>query len=121
MDTSDPTQTLVREISLPLYQAQGWMKFLGVVMIVQGILTALTIIGIIFAWLPIWLGVLLFKSAGQAESAQYSGDKFRLIQSLEHIKLYFIINGVVMLLTVGFFLFIFFIGGLGFLSTLGEM
>ncbi len=49
METTDPTQALVREISLPLYQAQGWMKFLGIVMIVQGVLTALTIIGIIFA------------------------------------------------------------------------
>ena len=44
----------------PLYEARGWMKFLGIVMVIAGIFTAITIVGIIIAWLPIWLGVLLF-------------------------------------------------------------
>ena len=121
METTDPTQAFVRETSLPLYQAQGWMKFLGVMMILQGALTALTIIGIIVAWLPIWLGILLFKAAGHAEAAQYSGDKARLIEALAQLKLYFIINGIVLLIMVGFMVFGIFIGGLGFLSALGEM
>ena len=29
-------------VALPLYEARGWMKLLGVVMVIVGILTALT-------------------------------------------------------------------------------
>jgi hypothetical protein len=93
---------LVREISLPLFQVKGWLKLLGVVMIVQGILTAFTIIGIIFAWLPIWLGVLLFQAASATEAAQASGDRLQLMSSLNKLKMYFIINGVLMLISLAF-------------------
>jgi hypothetical protein len=34
----------------------GWMKFLGVVSILEGALAVLTLWGILFAWLPIWPG-----------------------------------------------------------------
>lgn len=105
-------QAIVKEISLPLYRAKGWMQFLGIVMIIQGVLAALTIIGIIFAWLPIWLGVLLFKAAGAADSAAFTGDKYRLIESLSSIKVYFIINGVMMLIAVGFFAVVVFFSGM---------
>jgi len=105
-------QAIVKEISLPLYRAKGWMQFLGIVMIIQGVLAALTIIGIIFAWLPIWLGVLLFKAAGAADSAAFTGEKYRLIESLASIKIYFIINGVMMLITVGFFAVVVFFSGM---------
>jgi len=105
-------QALVKEISRPLYESKGWMQFLGVVMIIQGVVVALTIIGIIVAWLPIWLGVLLFKSAGSAYDAAYTGNRLQLIQSLRDMKLYFIINGVVMLISVGFIGLVIFHGGM---------
>ena len=106
------TQNLVKEIAHPLYQAKGWMQLLGVVMIIEGILAALTVVGIIFAWLPIWLGVLLFKAAGAADSAMFTGEKSRLIESLRNVKTFFIINGVMMLLIVALFGAIFFLGGM---------
>jgi hypothetical protein len=31
-------------VALPLYEARSWMKLLGVVMVITGILTALTIV-----------------------------------------------------------------------------
>jgi fatty acid desaturase len=55
-----PESPLIKEIAQPIFEAKGWMKFLGVLMIICGVLTACTIIGIIFAWPPIWLGVVLF-------------------------------------------------------------
>ena len=105
-------QNVVKEITHPLYQAKGWMQLLGVVMIIEGILVALTIVGIVVAWLPIWLGVLLFKAAGAADSAMFTGDKNRLIESLGNVKTFFIINGVMMLLMVALFGAVFFLGGM---------
>lgn len=95
---------LVREISHNLSSASGWMKFLGVIMIFYGILIAITIVGIIFAWLPIWMGILLFRAASQANYAINLGDKKSLKASLQYINNFFTINGilfiVMMLLTI---------------------
>jgi hypothetical protein len=85
---------VVRELGLPIYQSKGWLKLLGVISIINGVLAALTIIGIIFAWLPIWMGVLLYQSASAVERAQLAGDKAALTQSLNKLKLYFTISGV---------------------------
>ena len=93
-------QAFVREISMPIYQSKGWMKLLGVVMIVYGALIAITVIGIVVAWLPIWIGVLLFQAATRAETAQLTGQKQALIESLDKIKLYFVIHGVLMLIAL---------------------
>ena len=64
----------LRAIMAPLVDGKLWMKLLGVMMIISGALQVLTIIGILWAWLPIWLGVLLFQAAGAAEEASASGD-----------------------------------------------
>jgi hypothetical protein len=111
---------LIKELSRPIFEAKGWMRLLGVVMIVQGILTAFTIVGIIIAWLPIWLGVLIFQSASSAESAQMSGDKLHLVTSLNKLKTYFVINGVLMLVVLAFLVFSIFIAGAGMFSMMNS-
>lgn len=113
-------QDVIRQVSLPIYESRSWMKFLGVVMIVQGVMTALTIVGIIFCWLPIWLGVLLFKSASAVETAYIGGSKVDLIMSMQRLKTYFVINGVLMLLTVLAVIFAFIVAGAGIIAALGE-
>ena len=67
-------QKVVREVSLPLFSSKGWIKFLGILMIIYGVIAAMTIVGIIFAWLPIWLGVLLNQTANRIEQAHLAGD-----------------------------------------------
>lgn len=94
------TEGVVKELTLPLFNARFWMKLMGVVMIVYGVLVALSIVGLIIAWLPIWIGVLLFQSAGALESAFQTGDRDAAIRGFEKLKLYFVINGVLMLIGV---------------------
>jgi len=90
-------QPLIQEITLPLYQARGWMRFLAVMFMLQGGAMILTVVGIIICWIPIWLGVLLLKAASLTETAYISGDKMQLVGSLGRIKTFFIINGVLLL------------------------
>jgi len=93
-------QQLVREISAPLFAAKGWMKFLGVLMIVYGVLMAITVVGIIICWLPIWIGVLLLQTATAMESTQASGSKMELHGALSKLKTYFTIYGVLALIGI---------------------
>ena len=47
----------------PLVSAKGWLKFVGTLSIVVGIIYCITIIGAIIGWLPIWLGVVCNKAS----------------------------------------------------------
>ena len=118
-ETSDPAG-VVRELSIPLYQCKGWMKLLGVMFIIGGALYALTIIGIIIAWLPIWQGILLFQSAGAVELAYQSGNRDAMTRSLSKLKTYFIIMGVLTLIGIIATVLLFFLGFLGtFFAAVG--
>jgi len=68
--------------------------------IIQGALTAITIVGILIAWLPIWIGVLLLQSAGAAQRSQAQDDANALIEALSRLKTYFVIQGVLYLIGI---------------------
>ncbi len=93
-------QQLVREVSAPLFAAKGWMKFLGVLMIVYGVFAAITVVGLIICWLPIWIGVLLFQTASTVEAAKASGSKMELYGAMSKLKTYFTIYGVLALIGI---------------------
>jgi Family of unknown function (DUF5362) len=104
---------LVQRIGFPIHQSRGWLKLLGVVSILSGILMVFTILGIVIAWLPIWLGVLLYQSAELVDRAYTSGDERTLIASLSKLKLYFIISGIMSLIGVAFMMILMSLGMLG--------
>ena len=83
-----------------LNRASGWMKFLGILSIISGALTALSLVGIIVAWLPIWLGVLLYQAGNLANSAFFLKDEVKFLQSISKIRLIFMIEGIIAI--VGF-------------------
>jgi len=114
-------QDVIKEVSLPIFQSKGWLKLLGVVMILQGIMTAFTIIGIVICWVPIWLGILLFQAAGAIEGAQMQGSKSHLLMSLMKLKLYFMINGILMLIFIVFAGIMILISGGAMLNLMNNM
>jgi hypothetical protein len=54
---------------------------------------AITIVGIVWAWIPIWMGILIFQAGSQAESAGQLGSKFALTGSLGSLKTLFVLQG----------------------------
>lgn len=93
-------QNLVREIGFSLSRNAGWIKFLGIIFIVYGAFIALSIVGIVIAWLPIWMGYLLVKAAAKLKTATTSGDRHAFQESLQNISNYFIINGIVVAFSI---------------------
>lgn len=104
---------LIREIGFPIYQGRNWMKFLGVMSIIQGVIAAFTIIGIFVAWLPIWVGVILYQSASRMERAYATGDKSGFYESMSKLKLYFMIQGITALIGIVIAIFAMSLGMLG--------
>jgi len=121
MEMNAPTNAdLVRSIGAPIFEGRGWLKFLGVLMIIYGVITALTIVGILFAWLPIWQGVLLFQAGSLAEQSGLSGDAAPLTASLGKLKVYFMIMGIMALLGIAVTILLLSLGLLGALAGLAQ-
>jgi hypothetical protein len=91
---------LVQEMSSPIFQARGWLKFLGILSIIGGVGQALSIVGILIAWLPIWMGILMFQAGSSIDSAGRFGDKYALLRSLGSLKSYFVLQGVLTLIVI---------------------
>lgn len=98
MEYGQPQDNLVKELSLPLCQSKGWMKLLGILAILWGISMALSIVGIVLAWLPIWMGVTLYRVANAADLALITGDREALARALAKLRLFFTVMGVLALL-----------------------
>lgn len=92
----------VSELALPLAEGTGWIKFLAIVQLVfSGIYVLFSFgLGLIIAWLPIWLSIILLQTATAIQTAQQQGDAAALKLSLRKLKLYFMIQAIAMI--VGF-------------------
>jgi hypothetical protein len=107
----------VRRFAAALHAGRFWMLLIGWLLIVGGIMDALSIVGILFAWLPIWIGVVLLQAAGRVAEAERSGEAATLLEALGRIRLYFVILGVFVLVMIALFV----LGFLFFGSYLGAM
>ncbi|MBP6876022.1 MAG: DUF5362 domain-containing protein [Candidatus Eisenbacteria bacterium] len=95
MDIPVPPMDWFSRFLIPVQESRGWLKFLGVVFIASGILTALTIFGLLFAWVYIWAGVLLWQAGNRAEQAALRRDPSELERYLVDMRKIFMIAGIV--------------------------
>lgn len=114
----DDRNAIVQELAAPLASGRGWIKFLGILMIVQGVLTALSIVGIVIAWLPIWLGVLLFQSASGVEQASINGDAATFVMAQNKLRLYFMIQAIMIIVLFALGVLFFLLGGMAMMATM---
>lgn len=110
----------LQALSSPLYSARGWLKFIGVMFIINGVLAALSIVGIIIAWIPIWLGILLFQIAAAAEQAFLTQSEGEFLKSQTKLKTYFTITGVLMLIGLIFTVAALVLGGFSAISEIAA-
>jgi Family of unknown function (DUF5362) len=87
----------VANVMRPLSDVAGWMKLVGTLGIVYGVLMGLTIIGLIVAWLPIWMGVLLRSAAVEAQAAYATGDEAAAVTATSKLQTMFKVQGVLVL------------------------
>ncbi len=114
----DDRNAIVQELSAPLASGRGWIKFLAILTIIGGALQALTIVGIIFAWLPIWLGVLLFQSASGMEQASINGDATTFVTAQNKLRLYFMIQAILIIVMFALVILFFLFGGMALMATM---
>ncbi|GAB4338353.1 MAG: hypothetical protein Kow0037_22270 [Calditrichia bacterium] len=97
-----PDSQILTQIESIGLNMKGWLKFLGILNIVMGAFQALSIVGIIIAWVPIWMGVLLLQAGNKASQAKMLNNRRQLILMMDKLRLYFIIQGVIFLVMIVF-------------------
>ncbi|WP_018860932.1 DUF5362 family protein [Thioalkalivibrio sp. ALJ3] len=98
MEADSAANPQLRELIEPLVRGKFWMQLIGVMLIISGVLTALSIVGILIAWIPIWAGVVLMQAAGASQRAFDSADPLEIKYALSRLRIYFTIFGVLLLI-----------------------
>ncbi len=87
----------VKQLCEPLYRVKGWIKLVGILMIVSGVLTVLSLWGIIIAWIPIWIGVLLSSASDHVNKAWETDNEQEFQNALQKLAKSIKIFGIYML------------------------
>jgi hypothetical protein len=100
METTTPMASgldanATEQIRAHLRDTKGWLKFLGILSIIGGALQAITIVGIVMAWLPIWIGVLMTQAASKADEFVTKASPADLVEYHAKLKTIFTISGIV--------------------------
>ncbi|MDP0495504.1 MAG: DUF5362 family protein [Verrucomicrobiota bacterium JB024] len=109
--SSDAKEEVAIMLSEPLAKTNFWLKFMAVLQFISGASAAMSLIGILYAWLPIWMGVVMWQAANRARDAVASGDLQTALAAQNKIKLLILIAGIstMVMLVLGVFAFFFFV------------
>ncbi|MBN1693848.1 hypothetical protein JW879_00425 [candidate division WOR-3 bacterium] len=98
----------------------GWIKFLAIFSIAIGALYALSIFGIIIAWMPIWLGIILLKASKNCREVA-DGKVESLGDTFNSLKTFFILTGIFTIISTALSVIWFIIFGIAMVGgILGE-
>lgn len=100
MEASVSTDLTQQAISANVKATKGWLKFLGVLSIIGGGLYALTLVGIVVAWMPIWIGIIMVQAGSRAQEYAERGDPKALAGYTGKIKTLFAIMGILTLISL---------------------
>ena len=84
-------------------KSKGWMKFLGIIMIIGGALNIVAVhtLGFLWAWIPIWLGILLLQAGNKATELLASKSPENLVEYQNKLSSFFQITGILTIVALG--------------------
>jgi hypothetical protein len=84
----------------PLYQSRLWIRLFAICLIFYGALITITGIGVLVAWLPMCIGVLLLLANKTMITAYKNNDEQALMQFTARLKTIFSILGFACVLLI---------------------
>ncbi len=99
-DQFSQQNTVLDQVASIATEARPWLKFLGIMMIIFGVLMCLTCYGLLLGWLPIWLGVLLLQSGNLVTLASANAARNELVPMMQKLRSFFMIQGILVLISV---------------------
>lgn len=90
-------QTDVESIR-PLYEVRGWLKFLGIVNIIGGVLQCITIVGAVVGWVPLVIGIYLNDAASKLEDIYHGRGPYTPADVMNSVALVIKVLGILTLI-----------------------
>ena len=84
----------------PLYNVAGWLKLLGILNIIGGVIYCLTIIGAVIGWLPLWIGISLNNASNSLRRGYEQRRAGGVRQGMEQLALAIKIFGILALIAI---------------------
>jgi Family of unknown function (DUF5362) len=84
----------------PLHEVRGWLKLIAWFNIILGVIYGITIVGLIIAWLPIWIGICL-KKAGESLTFGFPNDNTQMLTASTNLATAIRIIGVLVIINIG--------------------
>ena len=99
-------EQLFSRLVQPLQQSRFWIQLFAGCLVFYGALITVTGLGVLIAWLPIWIGVLLFMASNSIKRAYTEQDANALVNAVLRFKTMFTILGLssVMLISMTLYL-----------------
>lgn len=69
-----------------LYKQMGWLKFIGIVNLVLGIVLSLPILSLVVTWVMIWVGLMAISAANQFKQGYEEHDKYFAMKGMEELS-----------------------------------
>lgn len=124
MDNNIQLEGNTAAIVQPLYVEKGWIKLIGLVYFITGIISCATIIGAVTGWIPVWIGHLLMKAEKSLKAGYENGNEAEIKDAMESLGLSakifgivtiisMIMNVLMIFLMILYFIFIIFVIGVG--------
>ena len=101
----------ILELATPLYRVRRWLMFVGIMLFMQAFFLAISVVGLIVAWLPVWLAVLCFQIARSVNDAYSNQDELALTRANSKIGTAIFLLGVVLLISLILGILAFLLGG----------
>lgn len=109
------------ELVAPLMARKGWLRWLGILLMIFGGLYTLTIVGALFGVPILFCGIYLFQSAAHFDAAAM-GEVYRIREGLDRLTLSAIIATIVFailaMIMVLYFMAIIMMLGLGIAGSM---
>ncbi|MCK5360254.1 MAG: hypothetical protein KAJ95_06480 [Gammaproteobacteria bacterium] len=93
-ETANKNSIQISTLIYPLYQSLFWMRLFAACLIFYGALITVTGIGVLVAWVPMWIGVLLLLVAKSISQAYTNNNEQALNLTLSRLKTIFTILGL---------------------------
>jgi hypothetical protein len=93
MKSEDTLTHAVSSLVTPLYKSLLWIRLFAACLIFYGALSTVTGVAVLVAWVPMWIGVLLFLTSRSISIAYKKNDHQALVQMISRLKTIFTILG----------------------------
>ena len=93
MQSADTPTPDVSSLVTPLYKSLVWIRLFADCLIFYGALSTVTGVAVLVAWIPMWIGVLLFLTSRSISTAYKKNDDQALVQIISRLKTIFTILG----------------------------